>query len=163
MAVPTLIARDKILVEGFQIPPDLYYSALAAALDSYHVEGVRIGSVFHKEGGFFSASREHLRVLHNEYFFDILCAPFGSGSFVSWWSYHFPVAETAWSGIPFIDRVIASTFHPPTPYGADTSALFCEWVKRTVRETIENLTTEQVDRQFVDPSSKPILRDFFER
>jgi hypothetical protein len=165
MPEPILISRWNTLVEDFQIPPKTFYDYVEVALKQRAVPNIGLTRVSLKEGSLFSASREYLRITRDNYIFDVCCAPFGTGCFVSWWLYteitgcivRFIVS------IPLIGPFIFSWLYPLTYYRLDTAHMFQESVRKAVLQVIDGTTQEKGIRTLTEAERKPIMREFFLR
>jgi hypothetical protein len=73
------------LVDDFHTSAQDFYSKVEAALQVRQVPGIEIGRILRAEGGLGSPNREYLRVTRGKFAFDVCCAPFGRGTFFSWW------------------------------------------------------------------------------
>lgn len=73
------------LLENVQASPLEFYKALEGALQKRQIPDSKPSRILWREGGYFSAHREYLRVRRKDLNFDICAAPFGTGFFVSWW------------------------------------------------------------------------------
>lgn len=73
------------LIEGLQASAMDFYASVEAAIQKRELSAARTSRVQWFEGGVLSARREYLRVSRGTHVFDICAAPFGNGSFVSWW------------------------------------------------------------------------------
>ena len=86
MAKPLVIFSNwNTMIEGIELSPKEFYKALEQVIDTKKVPDTKRTSVTWGEGGILSAKREYLRVRRKENAFDICCAPFGNGTFFSWW------------------------------------------------------------------------------
>lgn len=165
MPEPVLLSRWNTLIEDFQIPPKTFYEYVEAALKLRQLPATNNTRVSLREGSIFSGSREYLRVTRDDYIFDICCAPFGTGCFVSWWLYQEVTGCLAGIilAIPGIGPFIFNWLYPLTYYRLDTAHMFQESVRLAVLQVVDGVTKEKGIRQLSDADRKPIMRDFFSR
>ena len=80
-----VISHWSHLIENFQTSPVEFYASVERAVAARAVPEMNPSRVEHKEAGLASAHRQYLRLHRGKNAFDICCAPFGTGCFVSWW------------------------------------------------------------------------------
>src|SRR5690349_11889289 len=85
MARFTVVSNWSTMLDGMKDDPQLFYLEVKKAMESRGVPDVGFGRTELKEGGFFSAKREYLRVQRGDLNFLVCGGPFGPGFFVSWW------------------------------------------------------------------------------
>jgi hypothetical protein len=98
-------------------------------------------------------NREYLRIEYNDYFFDICASPFGTGFFVSWWMFDRPgFVRQVLRLLPVVKRLVdLRTIHQ-----RDSQAMFIDLVHMGVLEAVDKMTSENGQRQLVDPERRPI-------
>ncbi len=62
-AIGQLLAHWDVMLEDIQVSPLSVYEDIEDTILSRALPGIAFSRVFHKEGGFFSSSRECMRVL----------------------------------------------------------------------------------------------------
>lgn len=72
-------------VAGLFIDASDFYRELETGIRALNIPDIEYSRVLWKEGQIGSASREYLRITRRRMVYDICCAPFGAGSFVSSW------------------------------------------------------------------------------
>jgi len=140
-----------------------FYDQLSAELSSQNIEGLSIERVNLDTGGVFSHKRLYLRVQWREYTYDCCCAPFGKGTFVSWWMYTRSAKAEEYIGkIPMIGSWLVKKFYPVTIYRMDTASMFMTYTQASVLKVIDAITKEKGTR-LTQEERKPILTDPFKR
>ncbi len=151
-------------LEGLTFTPSEFYKLLQQAVEDKQPDHTKISTFDWKEGSILSAKRIYLRVKRREHVFDVCFAPFGAGTFVSWW-----LGETQTfllrflSTIPFIGPMIISFIRPMTYFRIDSAHMFQSLVHSAVLEVIDSITTEKGLRKLTADERKPEMKDFFSR
>lgn len=107
------------------------------------------------ESHIFSARRAYLRITKAEYVFYVCAAPFGTGTFVSWWLC--VKDENFLNRIPLVSRLIGKDRKNKTFYQMDTETMFRSTVHSAVIETADAFTADkgfrlsEHDRVFAEP------------
>jgi hypothetical protein len=117
-----------------QISSKEFYALVTQLVNAQAMPEVTAGITTHKQAGFFSASREYLRVSRKGYTFDICAAPFGKGFFFSCWV----MASDA-------KHLQARTF-----FQADTEAMFKDCVQQCVLTAIDKISEEKGIKKLSD-------------
>jgi len=155
------------LIEGLQESPQQIYSQMEQAINSRKLPGVKILRISYKEAGVLSAKREYLRVVRNEYIFDICAAPFGTGFFVSWWlgtrrKLSKKQVLLLWL-LPPIGLLAWLSSRRETFYTLDTAMMFRDSVHTAVMEVVDKVVDAKGLRQLTEEQKKPILKDILSR
>ena len=112
----TISHWDKLL-EDMELSVQTFYAAVEEALSRRQIPRARVFRVDWREGAPFSARREYLRVVRNEFVFDICGAPFGTGFFVSWWLGELPAGcLSLLSRVRLVGGFSDAVFRPATYY-----------------------------------------------
>jgi len=117
-----------------------FYKLVQETMKIWAIAGISFSRAKHAQGGILAPNREYLRIQYREYFFDICTAPFGKGSFVSFW-----MGETGSTfgdfliNLPIFGKLF--TKRAKTFFELDTEVMFKEAVKESVKSSIEALTT----------------------
>lgn len=151
------------LVEGLQVSPMEFYTAIEAAVGTRSMPDVRISRVDWREGGILSAKREYLRIQRFEHVFDICGAPFANGFFVSWWLGELMGCLGFIVAIPFLGPFLLRFFRPDTYYRIDTALMFQEAIHNAMLEVLDGITTSKGIRALSELERKPILRRVYGR
>jgi len=105
---------------------------------------VTLSRVTHSQSGIFSAKREYLRVVRNEYIFDICAAPFGNGFFFSWW---FGTRNrSVLARIPVLNTMLGVNPRKKTLYQLDTEDMFRLSIHSCYADAIVQVTTPKGSR-----------------
>jgi len=151
------------LLGNFKFSTKEFYSLLKTEMESHQIENLSFSEVAIKTAGIFSSERIYLRVKWKDYTYDLCFAPFGDGSFVSWWLfYETSPNETFISKIPFVGEVIRNAIYRKTYYKIDTASMFMTYAHNSVIKVIEDITKETGVR-ISDEERRPILKDIFSR
>jgi len=152
-------------IEGLEASPMDFYSSVESAVAKRELPNVKVSRVSYREGGWFSARREYLRVKRKGLIFDICGAPFGNGFFISWW-----LAERNWlailSAIPVVGLVFLVfnlTHQPRTYYKLDTASMYQDLVHSSVLEVLDAMMEGKGLRALTEADRKPVMRDFFQK
>ena len=152
------------LSEELKESPQNFYKIVEEGIKRREVPNVSLSRVDYKEGGLFSAKREYLRATRKDLVFDICCAHFGTGFFVSWWLGQTPGFLARLFGmIPIIGGLFTRTFKPETYYQLDTALMFQESIHSAVSEVLDGMLKAKGIRSLSDSERKPILSDLFTR
>ena len=124
-------------------------------------------NIKHKEGGIFSSKRVYLRVTRKNHAFDICGAPFGNGTFFSWWLGELPSwFFTILYSLPifyWIAVLLEKLFKPETYYRYDSMAMFQALVHSAVLEVVDQYTNEKGLVRVRGDDRKPKMKDFFDK
>lgn len=159
-----LHAHWNTLVDNFNFSTKEFYSLVSSELKSKGISGVSMREKKISTGTMLSSKRLYLRVTWKKYTYDFCCAPFGSGTFFSWWLYSEKTGiEALLSRIPFIGEYLANFFYPTTYYSIDSASMFMTYAQSSVLAMIDFVTKEQGLRELSQDERKPIMRDIFKR
>jgi len=112
--------------EFFSMSSNTFYTELEKVLVKHEMPNSTIKRPTLKEGGILSASREYLRIKHEDTIFDVCAAPFGKDFFISWWLYRLSGKESE------------RTF-----YQIDEEDMFRSCVHNCILECIDELTKDK--------------------
>ena len=79
-----LLTHWATLIEGFEYSPNEFYDHLREALDKREIPGIEQETIEFPETGPLSILRQYFRITREGLVYDVCCAPFGSGQFVSY-------------------------------------------------------------------------------
>lgn len=136
-----VISNWNQFIEKLQVSPQEFYSTLQQSLQSRNIPQVSFSTVFYSESmNIMSDKREYFRVARSTYVFEICCAPFGNGMFVSWWYINKPSILTR-----ILSKVgwIAALMNIKTFYQLDTQNMYMHNVRLSVLEVIDKMTNEK--------------------
>lgn len=151
------------LIPDFKYLSKDFYAELKKELLSHDIKGISTSFVSLKEGGIASSRRLYLRVEWKNYQYDMCCAPFGDGLFLSWWLvYKTSIFQMLISRIPFIGKWLERKLFPITYYKIDTASMFMTYCHNAMLKVADNITKEKGIR-IDDSDRKPILKDIFKR
>lgn len=132
------------LIDGLKYSTDDFYSILSNELNSNGIDNLNLNIVTLSEGGMFSSNRKYLRAKWKGLTFDICFAPFGNGSFVSYWLYSEPKGlKVLLSKLPFIGNYFAKNLFLKTFYQTDTEAMFICYCRNTILRVVDELAKSQ--------------------
>lgn len=159
-----LQAHWNTLVDNFQYSTKDFYVLLEKELKSHGIENINVFEKEMSEGNALSTKRLYLRVSWKNYTYDCCCAPFGNGTFFSWWMFsERKDIEGLIYRIPFIGRFIAQFFFPITYYKSDSASMFRSYAQSSVLRVIDDITKEKGARLLSENERKPILQNIFKR
>ena len=161
---PSLHAHWNTLIDEFQFPTKKFYELLTKELQSHGVSKISISNKSLSTGNALSKKRLYLRVSWKNYTYDCCCAPFGKGTFISWWLFSERTGiELLVSKMPFIGNYLTRAFFPVTYYTVDSSSMFMTYAQSSVLKVIDDITKERGVRSLSESERKPLLRDIFKR
>ncbi len=154
------------MIQGLELSPKQFYEELKLAIEEKQVPDTKKTSVMWGEGGMLSAKREYIRVRRKEVAFDICCAPFGNGTFFSWWLGEIPSGLLAFLyNIPLLSWLayfFERFFKPDTYYKIDTMMMFQSLVHSAMLDVIDKHTNEKGIKPIEGEDRKPKMKDLFE-
>ena len=167
MAKPlNIFSNWNTMVQGLEVTPSEFYDALEDAIQAKNISNLKNTSVSWSEGGILSAQREYLRVRRKEIAFDICCAPFGNGSFFSWWLGEIPSGFLAFLyEIPFLAwlaYLFEKFFKPDTYYKIDTMMMFQSLVHEAMLEIVDQYANDKGLKPIEGDDRKPKMKDLFD-
>jgi len=127
--------------DGTKFSTQEFYEQVEAGLKERQMEDLNFAKESFLEAHIMSVKREYLRITKNEYVFFVCAAPFGTGTFVSWWLC--TKDESFINRIPLISKLIGKDRKNKTFYQMDTEAMYRAVVHSTVVDTSDNITRSQ--------------------
>lgn len=148
---------------GAQIAPSVFYAQLESEIVAEAIEGVEITRTFWKEGGWFSARREYLRVRWKSFNFDICGFPMGSTFTVSWWmgTNKEYVRELLFE-IPIFGKFVKERIYPATYFTVDVEASFQRKIHSSVLRVLDDLSEKERLPHMSETERQPILAEFYD-
>jgi len=128
----------------YQFSTQDFYKLVEELINKREMPNVSISKINYPTEHILSERREYLRVGRKDSIFDICVAPFGTGSFVSYW-YGEPrktLKELAKRIHPVANEII-DDFDKKTRYQYDTDSVFQLWVKDCITNAIEEVKTNK--------------------
>ena len=129
-----------------------FYAQVEEGLKERKIKGISITTESFLERHIFSAKRVYLRITENEYVFYICAAPFGTGTFISWWLC--VKDEKIANKIPLLSKLVGKDRNNKTFYQMDTEAMYTSAISTVVASVADNMTAEkgfrlsELDRQY---------------
>ncbi len=162
--IPTLNSHWNTMIDNFKFSTTEFYSLLTKELKSHGVNNIKVYEKKISIGNAISTKRLYLRVKWKNYTYDCCCAPFGNGTFISWYLFTEKTGIKLFvSKIPFIGNYLVQAFFPVTYYSIDTSSMFLSYAQTSVLNVIDNITIESGLRSLTEQERKPIMKDIFKR
>ena len=137
--------------DNIQFQSTDFYQQIEQGLRDRNVQGLSFGWESFLESHIFSAKRVYLKITENEYVFYVCAAPFGTGTFVSWWLC--VKDEKTANKIPIISKMAGKDRNNKSFYQMDTEAMYQSAIHSTVVAVADALTGEkgyrltELDRQ----------------
>jgi hypothetical protein len=131
--------------DGCQISTTDFYNQIETGLRDRKIQGLNFGQESFLESHVFSAKRVYLRIAEQEYLFYICAAPFGTGTFVSWWLCI--KDENFVNKIPILSKLAGKDRHNKSFYQMDTEAMYQSVIHSTVLSVADSLTKEKGVRE----------------
>tara|TARA_R110002051_G_scaffold2660_1_gene14257 strand:- start:4860 stop:5465 length:606 start_codon:yes stop_codon:yes gene_type:complete len=151
------------LIPEFKFQSKEFYSLLKKEILSKQIHGIRTTNAVLREGGVASSSRLYLRIHWKNYQYDICCAPFGDGLFLSsWLVYKTSIGQILISKIPFIGGYLQRKFYKITYYKIDSASMFMTYCHNALLKVADDITKES-GTKISKEDRKPILKDIFKR
>jgi hypothetical protein len=151
-------------IGGLQASSKEFYTQVEEAIGKREVPDCKIVRVSLSEGGFFSSSREYLRVIRKDLRFEICAAPFGDSFFVSWWLLYEQTGLWAFlASIPYLGFFFRALVRPLTYYQMDTANMFQSLVHDALLEVFEKLGKANGKRALGEAERRPVMKEFFAR
>lgn len=128
------------LLNNMHFSAQEFYESVQQEVMDQQIKGVTFSRVLYSEGGILSARRQYLRIQRKEYVFDICCAPFSKGTFVSWWLGEVNVMPLR----KYLVRIpiIGPWFRPrnKTYLELDNEAMFKELIRSSFNKAVEHFS-----------------------
>jgi len=124
----------------FQISSKEYYKLVESLHRNLSVPNITYEQINFPEKGIFSSDRQYLRIQKSIYVFDICAAPYGNGSFISWWygeRYDWPIRLLL--SIPIIGWFTRRTLKLKTYYQRDEQQVFRIAIEGVISEAKEQI------------------------
>lgn len=162
--VPTLNASWNSLLDNFEYSTKDFYKLLTEELESHGINKIKIQEKYISTGNKLSVKRLYLRVKWKNYTYDCCLAPYGNGTFVSWWMFTEKTGmELLISKIPFVGNYLVKAFFPVTYYSMDTASMFRTYAQSSVLKVIDDITNNKGVRALSEAERKPVLNNIFQR
>jgi len=149
----TNLSHWQHLFDEAQFSSQDFYAQVETGIKKREMPNVSFSRKNLSQGGIFSSRREYLRISRNEYVFDICCAPFGTGSFISWWLGE--KDEDVVSKIPIINTLSGKDRVNKTYYQIDTESMFKSAVHAVVMATIDDISKAKGYRALSELERQP--------
>lgn len=162
--IPTLNSHWNTMIDNFTYSTQEFYSQLEKELQSHGVKNIKVQEKKISTGGSLSSKRLYLRVKWKQYTYDCCCAPFGNGTFISWYLFTEKTGfELLISKIPFVGNYLVGAFFPVTYYSIDTSSMFLTYAQSSVLKVIDTITNDKGVRSLTESERKPVMQNIFKR
>ncbi len=140
--------------DGQQFSTTDFYALVEAGVKQRMMPIVSIGQETFHETHVLSDLRAYLKISHNEFIFYVCAAPFGTGTFVSWW---LCVEDEGWvNKIWLVSKLMGKDRNNKTFYQMDTEAMYKGMVHSIVQEAIDKTTNthgvrglSELERQYI--------------
>ena len=139
--------------DNIQFSAKEFYTQVEDGLRARKVEGLDYAKESFLQSHLFSARREYLRITQSEYVFYVCAAPFGTGTFVSWWLC--VKDEKIINKVPILSKFAGKDRNNKSFYQMDTEAMYQSVVHSTVVAVADAMTEEkglrlsELDRQYI--------------
>jgi hypothetical protein len=137
--------------DNIQLSPTDFYGQVKQGLKDRKITlGVSQESFL--ESHIFSAKRVYMRITEHEYVFYICAAPFGTGTFVSWWLC--VKDESIINRIPVLNKLAGKDRANKSFYQMDTEGMYKSAIHSIVASVADAMTAEkgirlsELDRQY---------------
>jgi len=128
--------------KDMQFSAQEFYASVTRLLNENAVPNIEVDMVEHSTSKtLFSTSRIYLQVRREDQMILVCAAPFGKGSFVSWWNGEkLDFIKDFVPRIPTIGSALARYMYRKSFYQMDTENMFKEAVRACVMEVIDEMT-----------------------
>jgi len=127
--------------DGAKFSTTDFYALVEAGIQEREMPAVDIGQETFHQTHVFSDLRAYLRIAHGEYVFYVCAAPFGTGTFVSWW---LCVKDETWvNRIWLISKLMGKDRNNKSFYQMDTEAMYKGMIHSILLSAIDNITSTQ--------------------
>jgi hypothetical protein len=134
----TIKSHWKHFYDNTQFSTSSFYTEVKAGLKERRVEGLEYADESIAETHILSDRRAYLRITIHEHVFYVCCAPFGTGTFVSWWLCE--KHEGFINKIPIISKLFGKDRKNKTFYQMDTEDMYKSVINDTVQAVAQQLT-----------------------
>lgn len=154
----TIKGHWKHFYDNIQFSTSDFYAQVKDGLIERKIEGLNYGQESFLESHIFSAKRIYLRINEHEYAFYICAAPFGTGTFVSWWLC--VKDEKFINKIPILSKLAGKDRNNKSFYQMDTEAMYQSMIHTVVVAVADGLTANngyrlsELDRQYKEIAAK---------
>ncbi len=132
-----------------------FFTLIKQGLKEQNV-GVDISEPSMTQSHIFSAKRVYLRLAESDLVFYVCVAPFGTGTFVSWWECE--TEEGIINRIPVLSKLLGKDRKNKTFFQMDTAAMYKSVIHSTVLAAVDFIgnangmrTLSEFERQYTDP------------
>ena len=151
------------LMPEFKYETKEFYKLLKSELLSKEIKGIKTSEVLLRIGSSLTVCRLYLRVEWKNYRYDMCCAPFGDGLFLSsWLIYKTSFGQILLGKIPFIGGYLSRKFYRVTYYKVDSASMFMTYCHNALLKVADDITKDSGTR-IPNEDRKPILKDIFKR
>jgi hypothetical protein len=139
--------------DNIQISINDFYAQVKAGLIERKIDGLKYEQESFLESHIFSAKRVYLRINEHEYVFYICAAPFGTGTFISWWLC--VKDEQLINRIPILNKLAGKDRQNKSFYQMDTEDMYKAVIHSTVVAVADSLTADkglrltEMERQYL--------------
>jgi len=153
----TIKGHWKHFYDNTYFPTMDFYEQVQKGLKDRKIDRISFSKEAFLESHFFSTKRVYLRIDEHEYVFYICAAPFGTGTFVSWWLCI--KDERLINKIPVISKLLGLDRSRKTFYQMDSEAMYQSMIHTVVVSVSDELTAangyrlSELDRQYREISA----------
>lgn len=137
--------------DGVTYSAEEFYTLVQEAITKRQIPDIKFSRVTYSQGGLFSAGREYLHIVKDEFVYDICAAPYGTGFFVSMWYVDKPsVTKKLGRKVPAIQALVDSKSY----YQIDTDGMVKGAIHSGFSEAIEQMTSSKGVRSLSESERK---------
>lgn len=160
--IDNLIAHWNTTLHDVGLRPSAFYEMVEQEISMRRFAGMRLTSVYWREGGWFSARREYLRIVWRQLVFDICGFPLGDSFSVSWWlGTNEQSVRNLFLEIPLLGSLIEAGLSPATYYEVDSESVFQNGIHNSVLRVIDVLTDQNHLPRLDELAREPIMAEFY--
>lgn len=161
-----IIGRWKALIDGLDYSADIFYQTLERKFNQREIPELVMGRVSFSQRGVLSQKRIYLRLIRNEFIFDICACPMGKGAFfVSYW--HGFLRFQGTYGLfmrlglmtPVLGHFLEKHLIPNSYHYTDSIDMFQQLAHNIIMETVDELTSEAHLPPLTYDEKKPVRKN----
>lgn len=161
--IDSLLAYWNTVLDSVQVPPSLFYEMVEEEISLRQIPHLQIMRVFWREGGWFSARREYLRVRHQHLVFDICGFPISNSFAVSWWLGSIERnVKNLFFETPLIGGFLEEKLSPVTYFAIDSNTAYQRAIHNSVLRVVDELTEQNELPRLAGLERMPEMPEFYE-
>jgi hypothetical protein len=143
MSQPVIHSHSYQHFEDLQLSAQNFYTMLETMIRDYQYPGVEVKRETLKESGFFSSSREYLRISKRASNYYVCASPFGKSFFISWWlkEQEDGLANVV-DKVPLFGGLLSGKNRPKTFYELDSELMFTQSIHSIIQAAVNKVLAD---------------------